>query len=33
MQTWGFAISFATCQSRNRSEYIWGATQPAVVEN
>jgi len=21
MQTWGFAISFATCQSGNRSEY------------
>jgi len=22
MQTWGFAISFATCQPGNRSEYI-----------
>ena len=24
MQTWGFAISFATCQPGNRSEYIHG---------
>jgi len=32
MQTWGFAISFATCQPGNRSEYIQGggATQPVV---
>ena len=33
MQTWGFAISFATCQPGNRSEYIHGgggATQPAA---
>jgi len=32
MQTWGFAISFATFQSGNKSEYIhgWGATQPAA---
>jgi len=22
MQTWGFAILFATCQRRNRSHYI-----------
>jgi len=32
MQTWGFAISFATCQPGNRSEYIHGggATQSAA---
>ena len=32
MQTWGFAISFATCQPGNRSECIHGgsATQPAA---
>jgi len=32
MKTWGFAISFATCQPGNRSEYIHGggAMQPAA---
>jgi len=32
MQTWGFAISFATYQPGNRSECIHGggATQPAA---
>jgi len=34
MQTWGFVISFATCQPGNRSEYIHVEgvlyTQPAA---
>jgi len=24
METWGFAISFVSCQPGNRSEYIYG---------
>jgi len=33
METWGFAISFATCQPGTRSEYTHaygGVTQPAA---